>query len=382
MKALILVDIQNDFLPGGALAVPHGDEIIAVANRLMDHFDLVVATQDWHPPDHGSFAGNHPGTSVGDVVDFSGIKQVLWPDHCVQDSPGAELAEKLHVDRVERVFRKGTDPGVDSYSAFFDNAGRATGLSEFLNRRQVDDVFIAGLATDYCVKATALDACREGFRAHVVLEAVRGVDVNPGDVTAALEEMRSAGARLVHETDVAGLATQLETLVETKFLRLVRRGRWDFVQRTGQAIAVGLVATTDDNRLLLVEQYRPPVAAPVVELPAGLVGDVPGEEHETPETAARRELVEETGYEATDLTRLVLTASSAGLSDESVLLLRARDVRRIAAGGGDEAEQITVHAVPLTEIDAWLDQRIAAGQLIDGRVFAAVYFVRREASAE
>jgi ADP-ribose pyrophosphatase len=180
-----------------------------------------------------------------------------------------------------------------------------------------------------------------------------------------------------HQTAMPASSSESQILAETRFLRLMRCGRWDFVQRTTGRVAVALVATTNDQRLLFVEQHRIPVDGPVIELPAGLVGDLPGEDGEALETAARRELLEETGYEADRLERLVLTASSAGLTDESVMLMRARDVRRVGPGGGDGSEDITVHAVPLAEVDAWLDERIAAGHLVDGRVLAAVYFVRR-----
>jgi ADP-ribose pyrophosphatase len=169
----------------------------------------------------------------------------------------------------------------------------------------------------------------------------------------------------------------VETIAEARFMRLLRRGNWEYVQRTGRRTAVALVATTSDDRMVLVEQHRIPVETQVIELPAGLVGDLPGDEDEPLEAAARRELLEETGYEALKLSRLVRTVSSAGLTDEAVMLLRARDVRKIGPGGGDGSEEIIVHAVPLTEIDAWLDERIAAGQPIDGRVFAALYFIRR-----
>jgi nicotinamidase/pyrazinamidase len=379
MRALVLVDIQNDFLPKGALAVPRGDEVVEVANRLMDHFDLVVATQDWHPADHGSFTSQHENGSVGDVVELNGLPQLIWPDHCVQNTSGAAFAAGLRVDRIQRVFPKGTDPGIDSYSGFYDNGRRkSTGLGEYLKDHGVDDVWVAGLATDYCVKATALDSLREGFKTRVVLDGVRGVDVKPGDVDAALRELRDAGVELVYSADVMNpAACPIETLAETKFLRLLRRGKWDYVQRTGRRTAVALVATTDDERVVLVEQHRIPVDASVIELPAGLAGDLPGEEDEPLETAARRELLEETGYEAGQLTRLVCVVSSAGLTDEAVMLLRARDVRQVGPGGGDGSEQIVVHAVPLAEIDEWLDERIAAGQPIDGRVFAALYFIRR-----
>ncbi len=154
MKTLILIDIQNDFLPGGALAVPSGDHVIPVINRLQPQFELVVATQDWHPPDHGSFAANHPGRQVGDVIDLDGLQQILWPVHCVQNTHGAELAADLNTARVAKVFRKGTDSRIDSYSGFFDNGHRkTTGLGEFLKQQAVDEVYIAGLATDYCVSS-------------------------------------------------------------------------------------------------------------------------------------------------------------------------------------------------------------------------------------
>src|SRR5581483_6986296 len=159
MKALILVDLQNDFLPGGALPVPQGDTIIPLANRLQPQFNIVVATQDWHPPNHVGFASNHPGRKPGDVVTIKGRKQKLWPVHCVQHTEGAKLAPNLQLTRVNRVFTKGTDAEIDSYSAFFDNGHlNATGLSPYLRARQITEVYILGLATEYCVKFTALDA--------------------------------------------------------------------------------------------------------------------------------------------------------------------------------------------------------------------------------
>jgi nicotinamidase/pyrazinamidase len=199
-RALILTDIQNDFCPGGALAVPNGDEVIAVANRLLAaprRFDVVVATQDWHPRGHGSFASSRPGAKVGDLAELGGLPQVLWPDHCVQGTPGAELAPGLNAAAIDKVFRKGEDPGIDSYSGFFDNARRrATGLADYLRERGVDEVFVCGLATDYCVKATALDAAALGFRTHVILDGCRGVNVRAGDVDRAVEEMSRAGVKI------------------------------------------------------------------------------------------------------------------------------------------------------------------------------------------
>lgn len=194
MDALILVDLQNDFLPGGALPVPRGDEVIAPANRLMRKFDLVVATQDWHPANHGSFAANHSGRKPSEMIDLNGLPQILWPVHCVQDTRGAEFAPGLDVSRISRIFQKGTDPAIDSYSGFFDNGHRkATGLGDFLRERGVTDVYVLGLATDYCVKFTALDARRLGFRTLLVEDACRGVELRPGDITQAVAEMKAAG---------------------------------------------------------------------------------------------------------------------------------------------------------------------------------------------
>ena len=203
VRALILVDIQNDFLPGGALAVPRGDEVIPVANRVQPRFDLVVATQDWHPANHGSFASRHPGARPGDLSDLGGLAQVLWPDHCVQGSRGAAFAGGLEMDRVEAIFRKGTDPGIDSYSGFFDNGHRkSTGLGDYLKGRGAGDVYVLGLATDYCVKFTALDARQLGFRAFLVEDGSRGVELRPADVSRAIEEMRAAGVHILRSGDL------------------------------------------------------------------------------------------------------------------------------------------------------------------------------------
>ncbi|NGO40594.1 bifunctional nicotinamidase/pyrazinamidase [Limisphaera ngatamarikiensis] len=205
MRCLLLVDLQNDFLPGGALPVPEGDAVIPVVNRLQPGFDLVVATQDWHPPNHGSFAVNHPGRRVGEVVDLDGLPQVLWPVHCVQFTPGAEFAPGLDTSRIVHVVRKGTDPRIDSYSGFFDNGKRrSTGLADFLRQQGVREVYVAGLATDYCVKATALDAVQLGFATRVITDACRGVNLQPGDVDRALAEMARAGVRLVRSDELPG----------------------------------------------------------------------------------------------------------------------------------------------------------------------------------
>ncbi|GAB3274251.1 bifunctional nicotinamidase/pyrazinamidase [Parahaliea aestuarii] len=193
-SALIIVDVQYDFLPGGALATSGGDEIIGLINALQAQFDLVVATQDWHPPGHGSFASAHPGHRVGEVIELNGLRQVLWPDHAVQHSRGAQLAAALDQQRIERVFRKGLNPGVDSYSGFFDNDRRGdTGMRDYLISRGVTDVVVVGLALDYCVKYTALDARRIGLGATVLVDATRAVNLNPGDAGKTLDELRAAG---------------------------------------------------------------------------------------------------------------------------------------------------------------------------------------------
>jgi nicotinamidase/pyrazinamidase len=172
--------------------------VIPIANRLMDCFPLVLATQDWHPADHGSFAANHPGRQVGEVIDLNGIMQILWPIHCVQGSPGAAFSTQIHAERFQKIFLKGIDPGIDSYSGFYDNGRRrSTGLAEYLKERNVDDVFICGLATDYCVNFSALDSISSGFRTTVIEDACRGVDLKPGDSVAALAEMRNSGVSIV-----------------------------------------------------------------------------------------------------------------------------------------------------------------------------------------
>lgn len=194
MKALILVDIQNDFLPGGALAVTGGNEIFPFVNEIQTSFDLVVATQDWHPVDHGSFAANHEGKSPGEIIELSGLSQILWPVHCVQETNGAAFSEQLDQSNIEKVFVKGTEQDIDSYSGFFDNGRRkATGLGEYLKSKGVTEVAVVGLAADYCLKFTALDAQSLGFQTTVYKAGTRAVNLYPDDFDKAMKEMAAAG---------------------------------------------------------------------------------------------------------------------------------------------------------------------------------------------
>ena len=202
MKALIVVDVQRDFCPGGSLAVPNGAEVVDVVNELKDKFDFVVYSRDWHPQDHCSFAANH-GKEVGSVIEVGGLNQIMWPTHCVQDSKGAEYADGLVLPENALIIDKGVDSSIDSYSAFFDNGGiRATGLAKLLESKGVTEVYILGLATDYCVKFTALDARKLGFKTYLVEDGCRGVELAPGDVEKAIAEMKAAGVEVLQSEEI------------------------------------------------------------------------------------------------------------------------------------------------------------------------------------
>jgi len=205
MRALLLIDIQNDFMPFGSLPVADGDAVVPVANALSPRFELVVATQDWHPAGHASFASSHPGQAPGEVIEVAGLPQVLWTDHCVQNTPGASFHSGLDVAGIDHVVRKGTDCGIDSYSGFFDNNhAKDTGLSAYLKERGVEEVWIAGVATDYCVKFTALDGRGEGFLVVVVEDGCRAVNLAPDDGAKAFAEMAAAGCRIAKSAEVLG----------------------------------------------------------------------------------------------------------------------------------------------------------------------------------
>ena len=198
MRTLLVVDLQPDFMTGGPLAVPDAEAVLGPIARALQECDHAVATQDWHPPGHLSFASSHPGRAPGQVIELDGIDQVLWPDHCVAMTPGAQIAGALNQTRVAAVFRKGMDPRIDSYSGFFDNARRrATGLEAYLRGVGASGLIVCGLATDYCVRATALDALSLGFEVALLRPACRGVDLAPGDSERALEEVRAAGASIL-----------------------------------------------------------------------------------------------------------------------------------------------------------------------------------------
>ncbi|MBA3958191.1 MAG: bifunctional nicotinamidase/pyrazinamidase [Parachlamydiaceae bacterium] len=202
--ALIVVDLQNDFLPGGALPVKEGLQIISLIDQLLRlPFAAKIATKDWHPANHGSFAPSHPGKKVGDIVPLDGITQILWPIHCVQNSKGAEFAPGWDASSIERIFYKGTQPNIDSYSTFFDNEHlNSTGLSTYLKEKDISTVFIAGLATDYCVKYSVIDACHLGLNTFVITDACRGVNLQPNDSQKALEEMQQLGAHLIQSDKI------------------------------------------------------------------------------------------------------------------------------------------------------------------------------------
>ncbi len=195
--ALLVIDVQNDFCPGGALAVPDGDAVVPHINRLTGRFEHVLMTQDWHPPQHSSFASSHAGKNQFETIQMDYGTQVLWPDHCVQGTDGAALRSDLLVDRAELIIRKGFNRAIDSYSAFFENDHRtATGLTGYLRTRGLTRLFMAGLATDFCVYYSAEDARREGFEVVLIEDACRAIDLE-GSLAAAMQAMRKAGVETV-----------------------------------------------------------------------------------------------------------------------------------------------------------------------------------------
>lgn len=196
MNALILVDIQNDFIPGGSLAVPLGDQIIPLVNELQRSFELVVATQDWHPGNHKSFASNHADKKPFEKILLHGLDQVLWPDHCIQGTSGAKFSSNLNMNNVEAIFRKGMDPEIDSYSGFYDNGyKRSTGLAGYLRERKVVKIYVCGLAADYCVFYTAKDALKENFETYIIEDATRAID--PKEFEKAKDEILTSGGQII-----------------------------------------------------------------------------------------------------------------------------------------------------------------------------------------
>lgn len=203
MKALILIDIQNDFVTGGALAVPQGETIIPTINQISPLFDLIVATQDWHPQDHGSFASQYHDQQIGHSIDLFGLSQILWPDHCIQHTFGAQFEPSLNISSINKIFTKGTDKQIDSYSGFFDNGHKkSTGLSDFLKEQGVTTLFIAGLALDYCVKYSAIDAINEGFETYLITDATKAVNLSEGDDISAIKVLKDIGVKMISSTDI------------------------------------------------------------------------------------------------------------------------------------------------------------------------------------
>ncbi len=202
-NALIVIDVQNDFCPGGNLAVNEGDKVVPVINSISSKFYKVIATQDWHPANHLSFAKNHPGKNVYDVVDLNGVSQVLWPEHCVQGTKGAQFHPELNTDGFHLILRKGTNPEIDSYSAFMENDKKTkTGLEAYLKSLGIEQVFLCGLATDYCVFFSAMDAVTLGFETYVIIDACKGVDFPEGNIEKALNTMKEKGIKIIDSSEL------------------------------------------------------------------------------------------------------------------------------------------------------------------------------------
>jgi nicotinamidase/pyrazinamidase len=203
-NALLVVDVQNDFCPGGALAIHEGDKVIPVINQIQPIFDTIIATRDWHPSNHVSFAVNHPGKNVYDVMDINGISQVLWPLHCVSGSMGAAFHPDLEMERVKLILHKGLNPAIDSYSVFLENDKiTPTGMDGFLRSLAITRIFLCGLATDYCVLYSALDAISFGFETFVVIDACCGVDVPERNIEKAIRLMKSSGVKIMSSLELS-----------------------------------------------------------------------------------------------------------------------------------------------------------------------------------
>ena len=196
MKTLVIIDVQNDFLKNGSLEVPYGNEVIEPINQMMKNYELVVATKDWHPLNHVSFASNHPGKKIGDFIKVDNLDQILWPEHCVQESKGSDFPKTLNFKTINKIIYKGTNSQIDSYSGFYDNGKiRSTGLSDYLKANNVTSIDYVGLATEYCVKFTVLDSIKEGFKTRVILNGIKGIDLE--ESKKALNEMQSKGIDLL-----------------------------------------------------------------------------------------------------------------------------------------------------------------------------------------
>jgi nicotinamidase/pyrazinamidase len=202
-QALLLVDIQNDFFPGGTLGVNGADALFPLANDVQPLFANIIATKDWHPANHKSFATNHSHHQIHDIILLNGIQQILWPDHCIQNSTGSEFHPTLKTDRIQKIIYKGIDPEIDSYSAFFDNAHqRNTGLDAYLKEQGITDLYIMGLATDYCIRYSVLDALSLGYNTFVITDGCFGIDQQPGDIEEALNTMEAQGAKLILSSEI------------------------------------------------------------------------------------------------------------------------------------------------------------------------------------
>lgn len=199
MRALVVIDVQNDFMPGGALAVPDGDKIVPLVNRLQEKFDLVIATQDWHPPKHASFASSHKGSNEFEVIKLDGLDQVLWPEHCIQNTEGANFHSDLKTSKIEAIFRKGTDIKIDSYSGFYDNAHlKSTGLKGYLKEKGVNELYFVGLAAEYCVYFSIKDALAEGFQTTLIEDGTRALNEEDLEKTK-LDILRKGGKIIASE---------------------------------------------------------------------------------------------------------------------------------------------------------------------------------------